>query len=169
MDASPSNETAPVPHPTTMERTSDRETVVTRTVNGPAHLVWRAWTTADLFRQWWVPASYGLTLLSCEMDVRVGGEYRLVFQHGDATMAFFGTYLDVTPHTRLQWSNDEGDAGTTITTVTFEERDGATKIIVHDLYPSADAVDSGAAGALPETFSQLDQLLDALRATHVGA
>jgi uncharacterized protein YndB with AHSA1/START domain len=163
MDGASSNDFAPVQHATTTARISDRETIVTRTVNGPAHLVWQAWTTAELFRQWWVPASYGLQLLSCEMDVRAGGQYRLVFRHEAATMAFFGTYLDVTPHTRLQWTNDEGDAGTTITTVTFEERNGETVIVVHDLYPSAAVLDSGGAGALPETFDQLEALLVTLR------
>jgi uncharacterized protein YndB with AHSA1/START domain len=157
MDAAPAN------NATMVERTCDRELVVTRTINGPARLVSHAWTTAELFRKWWVPASYGLNLLSCEMDVRVGGQYRLVFQHEASTMEFVGTYLDVTPHARLQWTNDEGDAGTTITTVTFEERDGKTVIVVHDLYPSTDVLDSGAAGALPESLDQPEALLVGLR------
>lgn len=159
MDESRASEATPTKSQTTVERTSERELVVTRTVNGPVHLVFEAWTNADLFRRWWVPKSYGLTLLSCEMDVRVGGQYRLVFQHGDSTMAFFGTYREVIPNTRLVWTNDEGDNGETITTVTFEERDGQTRLVVHDLYPSEEAVDVGASGALPETLDQLDELL----------
>lgn len=146
-------------NPTTVERTSDREVVVRRTVNAPARLVFEAWTRADLFRKWWVPKSYGLNLLACEMDVRVGGQYRLVFRHEDSTMEFFGTYLEVTPHSRLVWTNDEGDQGKTITTVTFEERDGRTRLVVHDLYPSKEAVDTGSAGAMPETLDQLEELL----------
>lgn len=164
MDELRDGETAAAKHPTTVERTSDRELVVTRTVNGPARPVFEAWTQAALFRQWWVPKSFGLNLLSCEMDVRVGGEYRLVFQHGDSTMAFFGTYLEVTPNSRLVWTNDEGDSGQSVTTVTFEEHGGTTRLVVHDLYPSAEAVDAGAAGALPETLDQLDVLL-----AHLGA
>lgn len=164
MDETREGETAGPKNPTTVERTSDRELVVTRTVNGPARLVFEAWTQAALFRQWWVPKSFGLNLLSCEMDVRVGGQYRLVFQHGDSTMAFFGTYLEVTPHSRLVWTNDEGDNGQTVTTVTFEEHNGTTRLAVHDLYPSAEAVDAGAAGALPETLDQLDALLASLGA-----
>ncbi len=147
---------------TTVERPSDREVIVTRTVNGPAHLVFEAWTTADLFRKWWVPKSYGMNLLSCEMDVRVGGQYRLAFLHEGSTMEFFGTYVEVVPNTRLVWTNDEGDNGQTITTVTFEERDGKTLLTVHDLYPSAEAVDTGSAGAMPEMFDQLDELLAGL-------
>ena len=148
---------------TAAERTSERELVVTRTIDAPADLVFEAWTTPALFQRWWVPKSFGLTLLSCELDVRVGGTYRLVFQHGDATMAFFGTYREVTPPSRLVWTNDEGDAGETITTATFDERDGKTHITVRDLYPSKEALDaalaSGSTGALPEQLEQLELLL----------
>lgn len=147
---------------TTVERPSDREIVVTRTVNAPAHLVWEAWTKAELFRQWWVPKSYGLNLHSCELDVRVGGQYRLAFLHEGATMEFFGTYLEVLPHSRLVWTNEEGDDGQ-VTTVTFEETDGKTRVVVHDLYPSADAVDTGSTGALTEVLNQLDDLLASMR------
>lgn len=156
------SEATPAKQHTMVERKSELELVVTRTVNGPPHLVFAAWTQADLFRRWWVPKSYGLTLLSCEMDVRVGGQYRLAFAHEGSTMEFFGTYLDVTPNARLVWTNEEGDEGKTITTVTFEEHAGKTRLVVHDLYPSAAALDSGASGALPETLDQLDELLESL-------
>src|SRR5262245_28633385 len=112
---------------TTVERKSDRELVITRTIDGPARLVFDAWTKPELFQRWWVPKSLGLVLLSYEADVRVGGKYRLVFRHGESgSMAFFGTYTEVTPHSRLVWTNDEGDAGQTISTVTFEEKAGKT-------------------------------------------
>lgn len=148
---------------TTVERLSDLELVVRRTVNAPSHLVFEAWTKAELFRQWWVPKSYGLDLLACEMDVRVGGQYRLVFRHEDSTMEFFGTYLDVTPHSRLVWTNDEGDAGQTVTTVTFEETDGRTLLVVCNMYPSKEALESdGSTEALPESLDQLEELLASL-------
>lgn len=164
MDAGRDSEATPAKNRTEVERTSDRELVVTRTVNAPARLVFKAWTTADLFRKWWVPRSYGLDLLSCDMDVRVGGEYRLVFRHEESTMAFFGTYLEVTPHSRLVWTNEEGDSGKTITTVTFEEQAGSTLVVLRDLYPSKEALDasSGSTGAMPEAFDQLDELLASL-------
>ncbi|MFO0638468.1 MAG: SRPBCC family protein [Polyangiaceae bacterium] len=152
----------PTKNPTSAERTSERELVVRRTVNGPARLVFEAWTRPELFRRWWVPESFGLTLLSCEMDVRVGGQYRLVFEHGDSTMAFFGTYREVVPASRLVWTNEE-EGGETVTTVTFEEKDGKTQVVVHDLYPSKEALDaaiaSGSTGGLPEQLEQLDALL----------
>jgi uncharacterized protein YndB with AHSA1/START domain len=142
-----------------VERKSERELVVTRTVNAPARLVFEAFTKAELFKNWWVPKSFGVTLLSCEMDVRVGGQYRLVFPHEDSTMEFFGTYLEVTPNSRLVWTSDEGDGGKTITTVTFDEIAGKTLVVLNDLYPSIEAVDSGSTGAMPEALDQLDELL----------
>ena len=149
---------------TTVERTSDRELVVTRTIDGPTDSVFEAWTEAELFRQWWVPKSLGVTLLSCEVDARVGGGYRLTFDMGAAEpMAFFGRYLEVTPPSRLVWTNEEGDGGQVVTTVTFEEHGGRTRLVIHDLYPSKEALDdamaSGATSSNPETFDQLDQLL----------
>ena len=156
---------------TTLERKSESELVATRTFNAPARIVFEAWTTPELFQRWWVPKAFGLTLLSHEADVRVGGRYRLVFSHPAAPepVAFFGTYLEVTPHSRLVWTNEEaGDAGQ-VTTVTFEERGGQTLLVVHDLYPSKEALDeaiaSGSTGALPEQFEQLDELLATLDAS----
>jgi uncharacterized protein YndB with AHSA1/START domain len=147
---------------TGVERKSDLELVVTRVVEAPARVVFDAWTKPDLFRKWWVPKSFGLTLLSCEMDARVGGQYRLAFPHEGSTMEFFGTYLEVTPHSRLIWTNEEGD-GKTVTTVTFEEHAGRTLVVVHDLYPSKEARDSGSMDAMPEAFDQLEDLLASVR------
>ena len=164
-------ESEPMKNRTTVERKSESELVATRTFNAPARIVFQAWTTPELFQRWWVPKSFGMTVLSFEADVRVGGRYRLVFRHPAAPepMAFFGTYLEVTPHSRLVWTNEEaGDAGQ-VTTVTFEERGGQTLLVVHDLYPSKEALDeaiaSGSTGALPEQFEQLDELLVALGTT----
>ena len=153
-------------NPTTSERASDREMVVTRTFNGPARIVFKAWTTAELFRQWWVPKSFGLTLLSCEMDARVGGGYRLVFKHpaSGEPMPFFGSYREVVLNARLVWTNEEGGENGAVTTVTFEEKGGKTLVVMRDLYPSKkaldDAIASGStAGGFEEQFMQLDALL----------
>ena len=162
MDESRQSEATPTNNRTVVKRNSELELVVKRTVNAPARLVFEAWTKAELFRRWWVPKSFGVTLLSCEMDVRVGGQYRLVFPHEDSTMAFFGTYLEVTPNARLVWTNDEGDNGKTVTTVTFDENAGKTLLVVHDRYPSKEALDSGSTGAMPEALDQLDELLASL-------
>ena len=109
----------------------------------------------------------GMHLLSCDMDVRVGGQYRLEFAHGEGPMAFFGTYREVIPHARLVWTNDESEDGP-ITTVTFEERGGRTHLVMHELYPSKAALDAagtGAADAMSETFAQLDDLIGTQGAT----
>ena len=154
---------------TTVERKSERELVVTRTFNAPAPIVFEAWTKPELFKQWWAPKSMGMFLRSCEMDVRVGGGYRLVISH-DAfpePMAFFGRYIEVTPHSRLVWTNDEGGDGGPVTTVTFEEKGGKTLLVLHELYPSKEALDAagtGAAEMMSETFEQLDELLVTLGA-----
>jgi len=168
MDATRETELAPTKHRTTVERRSDRELVVTRTLNGPARLVFEAWTKPELFRQWWVPKSLGVSLQSCELDARTGGTYRLVF--GDdpaAQMEFFGRYIEVTPHSRIVWTNDEGGEGGAITTVTFEQQGDQTLLVIHDLYPSKEAADEGAGSldGMPETLDQLDELLVSLGAT----
>jgi uncharacterized protein YndB with AHSA1/START domain len=148
---------------TTVERTSDRELMVTRTFDAPARVVFDAWTRPELFQRWWVPKSAPFSLLSCEMDVRTGGTYRLVFRDpaGAQPVAFFGSYREVTPPTRLVWTNDESDQGA-VTTVTFEEKAGNTRVTLHELYPSTEALDEALAGStqgLPEQFAQLDALL----------
>ncbi len=159
-DASPTGINA-----TSVARKSDRELVVTRMFNAPAHIVFEAWSKPELFKQWWVPKSVGMSLVSCDMDVRTGGTYRLVFRHPsfDQPMVFFGTYGEVTPSRRLVWTNEESDQGA-ITTVTFEERAGKTLVTLHELYPTEAALEEALAGSaegLPEQFAQLDELLAA--------
>jgi uncharacterized protein YndB with AHSA1/START domain len=168
MDARRESEPAPMKNRTTAERKSERELVVTRTFNGPARIVFEAWTRPELLQRWWAPKSTGMSLLSCEMDVRVGGRYRLVFSHGASKpVAFFGTYIEVTPHSRLVWTNEESDQGA-VTTVTFEEKDGKTLLVMHEIYPSKEALESaiaGMEGGMRETFEQLDELLVTLGAS----
>ena len=154
---------------TTVERQSEREIVVTRTFDAPARIVFEAWTKPELFKQWWVPKSMDMSLRSCEMDVRTGGRYRLVFGHDASnTHEFFGRYIEVTPHRRLVWTNDEGGDSGPVTTVTFEEKGGKTLLVMHELNSSKEALDAagtGAADAMVETFAQLDELLITLGAS----
>jgi uncharacterized protein YndB with AHSA1/START domain len=157
------NDAGSVQGRTNMERTSERELVVRRTFAAPAHVVFQAWSQPDLFKRWWAPKSIGIPLRSCEMDVRTGGKYRLEFGRDESqTWAFFGKYIEVIPDTRLVWTNDEGEEGA-ITTVTFEEKGGKTLLVVHELYPSKEALDeamsSGAPNGYTEQFEQLDALL----------
>src|SRR3954468_7263620 len=156
---------------TTVERTSERELVVTRTVDGPARIVFEAWSKPELFQRWWAPKSFGVSLISYEADVRTGGAYRLLMGHPSSKqpMAFFGRYVEVTPHSRLVWTNEEGGEGGAVTTVTFEEKGGKTLLVMRELYPSKEALDaaiaSGSTGGMGETFEQLDELLVALGAS----
>lgn len=160
MDARREGEPTPLKNLTTVERRSDRELVVARTFNAPPRIVFEAWTRPELFKQWWLPKSAGMSLRSCVMDVRLGGKYRLEFEPNG--MAFFGTYLEVTPHSRLVWTNEESGEGGSVTTVTFEEKGGKTLLVLCELYPSKEALDAagtGAADATVETFAQLEELL----------
>ena len=149
--------------PTKVERKSDRELVITRTFNAPARLVFEAWTTPALLKRWWAPKSSGMSLLSCEADVRVGGRYRFEFGHEGSkpVMAFFGKYLEVVPNARLVWTNEESEGGA-VSTLTFEENAGKTVLVLHEVYPSREALDASIEGmedGMPETFAQLDELL----------
>ena len=162
MDARKDGEPTPMKNRTAVERKSERELVVTRTFNGPARIVFEAWTRPELLKRWWAPKSTGVSLLSCEVDAHVGGKYRFEFGHGASkSMAFFGKYIEVTPYSRLVWTNDEGGDGA-VTTVTFEEKDGKTLLVMRELHPSKEALDAAIAGmedGMPETFAQLDELL----------
>jgi uncharacterized protein YndB with AHSA1/START domain len=157
---------------TTTERKSDRELVVTRIFNGPARIVYEAWTKPELFMRWWAPKSMGVPMVACDMDVRVGGGYRVAFaKDGAEPMEFFGKYLEVVPNARLVWTNEESDDAA-VTTVTFEERDGKTLLVLSELYPSKQALDAaieGMEGGMPEQFDQLDELLVILGASKGGS
>ena len=159
MDATRQSEVVAMKNITQVERKSEREVVVTRSFDAPARLVFEAWSKPELFKRWWVPKSMGMTLRSCEMDVRTGGRYRFEFGEG---MDFFGRYLEVTPPSRIVWTNEEGGENGSVTTVTLTETDGKTLLVVSELYPSKEAFDAdggGAADAMHETFGQLDELL----------
>jgi uncharacterized protein YndB with AHSA1/START domain len=166
MDARRESEPTPMKNHTTVERKSERELVTTRTFNGPARIVFEAWTTPALIKRWWVPKSAAVSLLSCETDVRVGGSYRFEFgqESSTQTMAFFGKYIDVIPNSRLVWTNEESEGGA-VSTVTFEEKGGKTLLVMHELYPSKEALDAaiaGMEGGMSEMFDQLEELLVAL-------
>jgi uncharacterized protein YndB with AHSA1/START domain len=173
MDARRESEPTAMKNPTTVERKSDRELVVTRMFNAPARIVFEAWTKPELFKRWWLPKSSGLSLASCELDVRTGGKYRLVFaiDAGAKHMEFFGRYIEVIPPSRIVWTNEEGGEAGPVTTVTFEEKGSQTLLVIRDLYPSKEALDAGAGSldGMPETLEQLDELLVTLNANAGGS
>ena len=170
MDSGRESEPTPMKNRTSVERKSERELVVTRTFNAPARIVFEAWTKPELLLRWWAPKSFGVSFVSCEADVRVGGTYRFVFAHpaSEQPMAFFGRYIEVSPPSRLVWTNDEAGDGGAVTTVTFDEKGGKTLLVMRDLYPSKEALDDAIASGSTnggETFEQLDELLVALGAS----
>ena len=163
MDATTASEPVAARNPVTVQRTSDREITVTRVFDAPARLVFQAWTTPELFQQWWLPKSLGMTLRSLEMDARTGGTYHLDFGDG---AEFFGTYLEVTPTTRIVWTNDEGGEASSVTTVSFEDRGDATLLVMSEVWPTPEGLEAGAGAeqATHETFGQLDELLAQMQA-----
>ena len=169
MNARSTTESSQTKRRMSLDRQSDRELVVTRMIDAPPPIAFEAWTKAELFRRWWVPESFGLELVSCDLDVRVGGGYRLVFRHPAAPepMAFYGTYLDVTPPLRLVWTNEEAGGVAQVTTVTFEEHAGQTRLVIVERYPSKEALDEAISAQSinwnDETFTQLDELLASAR------
>lgn len=164
MDERRAIEPVPARNPTISDRTSDCELEVRRTFDAPARFVFEAWTRPELLMQWWAPKSFGITLLSCEIDLRDGGTYRFEFgvPGSDQPMAFVGKYVEVTPPTRLVWTNEETEDGA-LTTVTFEEKDGKTLLVHRERYPSREALDaaiaSGSTAGYEEQFEVLDTLL----------
>jgi uncharacterized protein YndB with AHSA1/START domain len=148
---------------TTVNQKSDCELIVTRTFNAPARIVFQAWSDPELFKRWWIPKATGMTIVECEMDVRTGGNYRLEITPpgSDQPMAFFGTYLEVVPDALIVWTNEEEDGGA-VTSVTFEEKNGKTQLTLTERYLTSQALQDaleGSATALPEQFTQLDELL----------
>ena len=168
MDAIQTSEPEPKPV-TTTDRRSDREVVITRTFDAPTRIVFQAWTTPELLMKWWTPASFGITFISCEADVRSGGTYKFVMGHPsfDQPMTFHGRYREVVPGKKIVWTNEEGGENGSVTTVTFEEKHGKTHLVLSDVHPSKAALDaeleSGAIGGYPEQFNQLDILLKTIR------
>src|SRR5512143_2195424 len=169
MEEEKESEADPMKNPTTVERKSERELVVMRTFNGPAHIVFEAWTKPELIKRWWAPKSFGISFISCEADVRTGGTYRFVFSHpaSKEPMAFFGRYVEVTPYSRIVWTNEESADGA-LTTVTFEENGGKTLLVLHELYPSKQALDDAIATGSPNAAREQFELLDEILAALVG-
>jgi uncharacterized protein YndB with AHSA1/START domain len=160
---------------TSLELKGDREIVIARTFNGPARIVFDAWTKPDLVKRWWAPTSRGVSVVRCDADLRAGGSYRYVLRiRSGNEIAFSGTYTEVTPHTRLVYthvfepaaSGAKPEDAAVVVTVTFDERDGKTHLVSHTLCPSATVRDaiiaSGMEHGMRETMDQLETLVASL-------
>jgi uncharacterized protein YndB with AHSA1/START domain len=168
MSAGRRDEAAPI-NLTTMARSSDRELVITRTFNGPARIIFDAWTRPELLKRWWAPCSLGVSLFSCDAEVRVGGSYRCVFGRDPAqTVAFSGIYTEVTPSSRLVYTQilePMRAAGEAVITATFDEQAGRTHLVLHSLYPSNEALDGAIASGMEHGMRETMEQLEALAAT----
>jgi uncharacterized protein YndB with AHSA1/START domain len=152
---------------TVSEVRSDLELVITRTIDGPARIVFDAWTKVELLVRWWAPNAIGVAGDGFVSDVRTGGRFRQVLRlHGGGEIAFSGTYLEVTPPTRLVYTSifePRPEAGEVLCTVTFEERDGKTKIVLHEKFPSKETLEAAMCGGMDASLDQLDDLVSALQ------
>jgi uncharacterized protein YndB with AHSA1/START domain len=155
---------------TVVERPSDRELVVRRTFNGPAHIVFDAWTRPELLKRWWAPKSFGVSLFECESDLRVGGTYRYAFGRDPKNPEVFsGRYVEVKPPSRLVFSQlyeRMREAGEVVVTATFEEDQGRTLLTLHQLFPSKEALEGAIASGMERgmriTLDQLEELIAGL-------
>jgi uncharacterized protein YndB with AHSA1/START domain len=155
---------------TIVERTADRELVVTRIFNAPARIVFDAWTKPELLKRWWAPKSFGVTLFECESDLRAGGTYRYAFGRDPKNPEVFsGRYLEVDPPSRLvltQLYERMAEAGEAVVTATFQETQGRTRLTLHQLFPSKDALEGALAAGMEAgmrvTLDQLDELVATL-------
>jgi uncharacterized protein YndB with AHSA1/START domain len=155
---------------TIVEQPSDRELVVRRTFNGPAHIVFEAWTRPELLKRWWAPKSFGVSLFECEQDLRVGGTYRYAFGRDPKNPEVFsGRYVEVKPPSRLVFSQlyeRMREAGEVVVTATFEEDQGRTLLTLHQLFPSKEALEGALASGMERgmriTLDQLEELIAAL-------
>ena len=156
---------------TIVKRTGDRELVVTRTFNAPAHIVFDAWTKPELLKRWWAPKSFGVSLFECEQDVRVGGAYRFAFGRDPKNPEVFtGRYLEVDPPSRLVltqlygWMSDVGDV---VVTAAFEESQRRRRLTLRQLFPSKEALEGARASGMERgmriTLDQLDELVASMR------
>jgi uncharacterized protein YndB with AHSA1/START domain len=156
---------------TMVERTSDRELTVTRTFDPPARIVFEAWTKPELLKRWWAPKSFGVSLFECEQDLGVGGAYRFAFgRDPKKPEVFSGRYVEVDPPSRLvltQLYERMPDVGDVVVTVTFEENGGTTRLTLHQLFPSKEALEGALASGMERgmrvTLDQLDALVASMR------
>jgi uncharacterized protein YndB with AHSA1/START domain len=142
--------------------------VVTRTFNAPAHIVFDAWTKPELLKRWWAPKSFGVSLFECESDLRVGGTYRFAFGRDPRNPEVFsGRYVEVNSPSRLVLTQVYERMSDAVVTATFEESQGGTRLTLHQLFPSKEALEgalaSGMEPGMRVTLDQLDALVASMR------
>jgi len=120
---------------------ADREIVITRLLNAPRELVFKAWTDRELIRQWWGPR--GFTTTTHEMDVRPGGVWRFIMHGPDGTDYDNRiVYVEIVEPERLVYNHGGDDGAVQFrATVTFVEQGGKTALTMHSLFPSAEERD----------------------------
>ncbi len=154
----------PGPGVTAYTTPTDTEIVITRVVDAPRRLVWKAWTEPEHIRQW-LSGLEGWTMPVCEMDARAGGAWRYVWRKDSGTeMAMGGLVREAVPPERLVTTERWGpEWPETVNTLRLAEAGGRTTITLTILYPSTEARDAALATGMKDgmdlSFSRLDALL----------
>jgi uncharacterized protein YndB with AHSA1/START domain len=151
--------------------TADRELVITRSYDAPAHLLFRAWSQPEHIMRWFGPEGWPVT--HCEMDFRVGGTYRFAMTgpDGEQGTPFGGTYLEIVPNEKIVYDDafESPGAERMVMTVTFEESGGQTTLTVHTLFPSVAMKDKHLEMGMEEGLGMsLDQLGDLVTDMQAG-
>jgi uncharacterized protein YndB with AHSA1/START domain len=151
---------------------ADTQILITREFDAPKELVWKAWTTPELVRQWWHANRGEVTV--AEIDLRVGGKWRsvMITTEGGIEVGFHGEYREVEPYDRLVSTEAyEGipnpDENATVNTVTFDETDGRTAVTVLVDAPSKEVrdaiIESGMEAGMQDAYDLLEQIAISLR------
>jgi uncharacterized protein YndB with AHSA1/START domain len=158
--------------PATVSLPTDEQILITREFDAPPHLVYKAWTTPELVRQWWAGRRGAMT--SVDIDLRVGGTWRYVMiAHGEYEVAFHGEYREIVPNERIvttevyEGAPPQPEGEDVLNVITFTEVEGRTLLELLVKTPSKQVrdiiVDSGMEGGLQEQMEILDELLPTLR------
>jgi uncharacterized protein YndB with AHSA1/START domain len=154
----------------TVSLPSDREMKFVRIFDYPRDLIFQAWTKPQHIRQWW--GCHGSTITICDIDLRLGGKWRIVMQMPDnSEHPFKGTYREIIPNERLVYSEcyDAPQIGSPewTTTITFDDFEGKTKLTHLILHASREARDghlkSGMEPGMVQTLRRLDEYVANIR------
>ena len=145
---------------------SDLEICMTRVFDAPRHLVFDAMTKPEHVKQWWGRLGEGYSVPVCEIDLRVGGRWRFVNRHPNGEVAFYGEYREITPPSRLVFTEifEQYPDSVSVVTSDFTDEDGKTRLTATVRYPSLEVRDivlsSGMARGAGLSYDRLEDLVE---------
>ena len=148
---------------------SDQEIRLTRLFDAPRHLVFEAMTKPEHVKRWWGRLGDGYSVPVCEIDLRPGGAWRFVNRHPRGEVAFYGEYREITPPSRLVFTEIFEGFPDSISVVTaeFTDEGGKTRFTATVRYPSRDVRDivleSGMERGAGLSYDRLEDLVAELQ------